>query len=247
MPAKSGFDRVRDNLLQRRIGDEEIGQAAGCARIGAGEFRGRRRAVGFGITGVKRHAGRNVIGRADGGIEPAVFVIAVQCSAETVVQRDAAVVVTCRNRDRERIDRLEHIGEINSDIIVFTRYADRRDRTVVLVDDNARALEAAFEGHRADGGRGGEIGAPAVIARAHEQLVVVAEQRRFVDRLHGATESEGTRRGSVQLRIGAAIEKSGIGSPFTSVATSSSRQRKPEPSSQGARSLASPLAVRWRR
>src|SRR3546814_16509301 len=50
LPARARFPAFGDDLLQRRIGDEEIGEAARRIFVGAGQFGGRRGAIALRIA-----------------------------------------------------------------------------------------------------------------------------------------------------------------------------------------------------
>ena len=83
-PADAGLLGMRHHLLKIRIADEEIRQAAGVLRAGAGQFGRRRRAVRNGIAGIGGQPGREPIGHAAGGVEVIVAVVAAQVAAVLV-------------------------------------------------------------------------------------------------------------------------------------------------------------------
>ena len=56
--ADAGLERLRDDLLERRIGDERVRQPARIVLVGAGELDGRRRAVRFAVAGVESWTAR---------------------------------------------------------------------------------------------------------------------------------------------------------------------------------------------
>ena len=95
--AQTDLGAGRHHLVERRIGDEGVGQPAGIVRVGAGQLHrrrhpGRLRDVGEQQDGRPLPAARlpDETGRRQ---EPGVRVIAVERRPQTVVQLDGAVVV----------------------------------------------------------------------------------------------------------------------------------------------------------
>src|SRR5262249_61479026 len=75
------LEGARHHLLQVRVADEEIGEAAGIGRPGAGELGGGRRAIGNGGAAINRKPGRGLVGRAGGRIEVTEVVCATAVAA----------------------------------------------------------------------------------------------------------------------------------------------------------------------
>ena len=67
--AQPRFEGMRHHLLERRIGDQEIVDHAGCGGAGTAELQWRRGAVGFGIAPIGGDVRGDLVGRADHRIE----------------------------------------------------------------------------------------------------------------------------------------------------------------------------------
>ena len=74
---RTRFPAFGDDLLQRRIGDEEIGQAAWRIFIGAGQFGRSRHAVAFRIARPQRQSVGQLIVELDAGIQPGDIIVSV--------------------------------------------------------------------------------------------------------------------------------------------------------------------------
>ena len=97
LAARARFDGVRNDLLQRRVGDEDVGQLTRGRGIGTGQLDGGGRAHAFVVRRVRGHSGRWLVIDAD-------------CRSETR-EREAAV---------ESVVVAGAIGDANPRLIVAT-------------------------------------------------------------------------------------------------------------------------------
>src|SRR5581483_4176745 len=75
LAAQPELDRTGHDLLQVGIPSEEVCQAARSRSVGAGQLRGCRRSVRFGIAAVQAEGWRQLIGEADRGVKSIVDVV----------------------------------------------------------------------------------------------------------------------------------------------------------------------------
>ena len=134
--AQPRLDGTGNHLLQRRIGDEERRDDAGMRRIGAAQLQGRRRAVGFGIAGIGRQAGGDLVGAADNRVEPRVGILAVQRSADLILQIDIGDIEAAAASERERAGDVERVERIKPAVLIGGPKRDRtnRNRTAGLAE-----------------------------------------------------------------------------------------------------------------
>ena len=123
--AQARLNGFGHHLLQRRVGDEECREDAGMGRIGATELQRGRRAIGLGIAGICREAGGDLIGAADGRIEPGVGIVSVQRGAELILQGYVGDVETAAAGDREGICDVEGVEGVNPGVLVDGTESDR--------------------------------------------------------------------------------------------------------------------------
>ena len=116
------------DLFQRWIGDEESGDDARMRGIGTSKLQRGRRAVCFGIAGIGRQFGRDLVGATDDRVEARIGVAAVQRSSDLILQIDIGDIEAATPGDRERTRDVEGIERIKPAILVGGTKRDRADR-----------------------------------------------------------------------------------------------------------------------
>ena len=116
--ADSGLEGVRDDLLEIRVADQRAVDQAGTQRIGACEFKRRRRAVRFRIAAVDGDVGRHLVGCAGRWVEAAVIVVAIEqrVVAQFVLEIDLGEVETAARGHRQPRCQVESIGGVEAGI-----------------------------------------------------------------------------------------------------------------------------------
>ena len=179
MPAQASLVGVGDDLLQRRVADQRIVEEAGPHRIGAAEFQGRRRPIGFRIAAIGRDIRRDLEGRADHRVESAVPVIAVEIIvvAERIAQADLSDIETAAEGDRQPRCHIESVRCIDAGVQRLREHTHRRDIAGRLVDDHADALhERPLIGiDRSELARRVELGAALIHACPDDKTVVLSK------------------------------------------------------------------------
>lgn len=114
--AYTQFHASRDDLVQRRISEERIGQIARCLFAGAGEFDRGRRTSRLGIACIQDGCRRYMDRQSRGRIEAAELMTSVEFGAlaTAVGQLNAGVVVAPRERDGHLLGHVESVGEIET-------------------------------------------------------------------------------------------------------------------------------------
>ena len=239
---------MRHHLLKVRVADEEIGQAAGVLRAGAGEFGRRRRAVRHGIAGIGGQPGANLIGHAGRRVEVVVAVIAGQVAAVLVIQIDLRRVEPAGQRQRQARRQVQRVGEVQAISGVGDRDAHRRVGAG-FVDHHAGSDEHAVERRQAADERGGaEHGLRAVEAEAGDEVVLQAEHVVGVGHLHRRAVAVGVGGLVVQLRVRAAVQEvRDEAAAQRGAETPGSEHSRPEPSLHGVSFGALPLVTRCRK
>ena len=118
--ARASFDRFRHDRVQRRIGQELIGELARRIGIGTGELDRRRRAHALVVADVTGDDWRRVVIHADRRIEARERVRAIQARifAREVGDRYVGVVVPAAEGQRPLLGQRDRIGDVDADIIV---------------------------------------------------------------------------------------------------------------------------------
>ena len=114
------------DLLEVRIADEEVLQEARLVRIGARKLGGRGGAVCLGVAAISREVGVEFVGEAGHRVEARINVIARQMSGG-IGKLKILVIVAAANRRRERLGKVQRIGEEQPVIVGRGREVDRRD------------------------------------------------------------------------------------------------------------------------
>lgn len=120
----------------------------------------------------------------DAGIEPAEPMAAVQRGADLVVQSDPGVVPAQARLQRQPVGDGQHVGQEHASKARLRHQPDRRDRTVGLHDQRAKAVDAAVVGQGAEFGGTCKPRAAAIDTRAQHEAVGAAHDLAFVDELH---------------------------------------------------------------
>ena len=179
----AGFPAFGDDLLQGRVGDEEVGEAAWRIFISAGKFGRGRHAIALRIAGAQAEAVRKRIVEFDAGVQTLEAVAAVQGGADLVLHHDAGMVVAQGDFGGEARRDGQAILREDAPIIGMGDEAHGRDRAVLLHDDRPQAIDAAVVGQGAEFRGGIEAGAAAVVAEAQCEDIFARAQRPLVDQL----------------------------------------------------------------
>jgi hypothetical protein len=115
------FPRMRHNLIEGRIGDEEAFNQARIVRIRAGDFGRNRGTVGLRVTAIERQSVIELVGGAGGRIEPPVLVGPVEFrrGPTQILDIDRGLILAPAGRNREPIRDVEGVGEVDADIFVI--------------------------------------------------------------------------------------------------------------------------------
>ena len=125
MPAEAQLERVADDLLERRVGGEEVVDDAGESGAGATELERRRRAIGHRISGIEVDVRCDLVGEADGRIEMEVVRVTAEESVVRALETDPGEIETPAAGQRQAIGRVERVERVDADIGVV-----RLDRSI---------------------------------------------------------------------------------------------------------------------
>ena len=121
LPAQAGFPGIRDHLLERRIGGQRIGQAAGCAGSAQPSSMDVGARLPWEISRIGIHAGERAPGDPDGGIESLKHIVAVERAGsgngvEPVEIVDRIPVVAPGDGHIHVLPESERVGEIEAPV-----------------------------------------------------------------------------------------------------------------------------------
>ena len=157
---------LRDDRIERRVGEERVRQRARRGRIGAGELDRRGNAHALVVVDVRRQRGHRLECRADRRVEPAEPVVSVErrIGPRQIPDVHLGPVVASAQRNVEPRGGRQRVGEIESPVLIrgacLRLGRERTDRDVRAIGSEVRLLLAL-----------GEIGAARVEAHAQRELV----------------------------------------------------------------------------
>jgi hypothetical protein len=99
--ARAAFPRARDDLIERRIGQERVGQTTRILRVRTGQFDRRGHSRGLGVASVEIDQPHRLEGHAGGRIQPRKAMVAVQGRADLIAQIDVRPVEPGGSGQRE--------------------------------------------------------------------------------------------------------------------------------------------------
>ncbi len=155
--AHAALERLRHDLLERRVRDERVRQAARIVLVGAGELDGGGRAARFAVARVERERVR-ADGDADCGIEPLERVVAVEIVLELVLEHDVRAVVASRHGQRRALAERERVAQVKAR--VRRRRLEARER---FADEHAAGDGLPRLVERAELGARGELDVGVVV------------------------------------------------------------------------------------
>ena len=200
-PARAKLDRARDDLLQRRIGHEEIVDHARTVGIGAAEFEWRRRAIGFGIIREEREIRRNPERRPGRRIEAAVTPPAVERCRDLVEQRDLREIVAAADRHGQLFGDIERILHIDAVVGVTRLDRDGLDAARRLHHAPAESGDAKIGLDHADFFVRAEMRPAAIEAEAERQPIGVTEYAIGIVDLRADAHGARARPGAVERAV----------------------------------------------
>jgi len=218
--AQAGFDGMGHDLLQRRIGNQECGNDAGLRRIGATEFQGGRRPVGFGIAGIGGQSCREFVGTSDNWVEARVCVTSVQRRSDLVLQIDIGDIEATAASEGKCVGNVEGVEGIEPVILIGGAERDRADRNRVagLAEKYSAAADDIVRADSAEFGARLEAGHAVIETGSDHEMIVVAEQMIGIGRLQRQARRCRMRRGSIVFsQYGIGIEGIGELSPIQAV------------------------------
>ena len=130
-PAQTDLERPADDLLQRRVGDQQALDQARRLRIGARQLGSGRSAVGLRVAAEGRQAAGELIGQAGVRIEARERVIASELvlelflfaalprRAEFSLSSSLRVVVAAADGQGEAIGQVQGVGEVEAEIVAL--------------------------------------------------------------------------------------------------------------------------------
>ena len=211
LAAQARLDRMRNHLLERRIGDEKIVDEAGLVRIGAAKLQRRRRAIGLGVIGVAGDFRRELVARADRRIEMGVHGVAVERGSHEIVKADRRIIEAPAGGDGELVGDIQRIETVNAEIAIGGVEMDGLHVGGRVDVQHAEAGDREIAGiEHADLLVGREIGPAVFVVHAESELVGQRENLVGVLDLHRAAQRARARPGAVDdAEIGRALENIG--------------------------------------
>ena len=209
--AQARLDRMRNHLLERRIGDEKIVDEAGLVRIGAAKLQWRRRAIGLGIIGVAGDFRRELVAGADRRVEMRVNGGAVERGSHEIVKADRRVIEAPAGGDGELVGHVQRIEAVDAEIAVGGVEMDGLHVGGRVDVQHAEAGDRQIAGvQHADLLVGREIGPAVFVVHAESELVGHRVDLVGVLDLHRAAQRARARPGAVDhAEIGRALENIG--------------------------------------
>jgi len=126
--AQASLVSARNDLLERRVGNQKIVDHAWVNRVRASELERGRRAVRLRNTGIGREIRQDFVGRTHHGVDPRKAAAAGQqrVGAGFVEQIDLRAIVAGAGRDRQFGRHVDRVGDVDSRIGVLGLQADWR-------------------------------------------------------------------------------------------------------------------------
>ena len=135
LAARAGFDGVRDDFPERRVGEKNIGQLAWGRRIGTGQLDGGGGAHAFVVRRVRGHCRRWLVIDADGRSETRKREITVKPGvvAGPIGDTNPRMIVATRERHGPCIGQRQRIGKEHAQVAILR--TDIGSRSVVAEGD----------------------------------------------------------------------------------------------------------------